>query len=67
MVTRLRAGCAQVKKELLINTPIIAVTANAVKGDAQKAFDAGCDVYMPKPINIQDLLETVESFVYKEA
>jgi len=53
-------------KSLLTSTPIIAVTANAMKGDAQKAFDAGCDVYMSKPINIQELLETVESFVYKK-
>lgn len=47
--------------------PIIVLTANAMKGDAQKALDAGCNVYMAKPINIFDLLEKVNAFVRKEA
>ena len=53
-------------KNTLAHIPIIVVTANAMKGDSQRARDAGCDVYMSKPINIQELLEKVESFVYKE-
>ena len=43
--------------------PIIAVTANALKGDAEKALNAGCDVYMSKPINIRELWARVEAFV----
>ena len=43
--------------------PIIAVTANALKGDAEKALSAGCDVYMSKPINIRELWARVESFL----
>jgi two-component system cell cycle response regulator DivK len=43
--------------------PIIAVTANALKGDAEKALTAGCDVYMSKPINIRELWARVEAFV----
>ena len=35
--------------------PIIAITANALKGDADKALAAGCDVYIPKPINLREL------------
>jgi len=35
--------------------PIIAITANALKGDSDKALAAGCDVYMSKPINIREL------------
>ena len=42
---------------------IIAVTANALKGDAEKALSAGCDVYMSKPINIRELWARVEAFV----
>ena len=47
----------------LRSIPIIAVTANALKGDAQKALDAGCDVYMSKPINIRELWARVEAYV----
>ena len=43
--------------------PIIAVTANALKGDAQKALAAGCDVYMAKPINIRELWARVGAFL----
>lgn len=47
----------------LVNTPIIAVTANALRGDAQKAIEAGCDVYISKPINIVELVEKVEALI----
>jgi len=50
-------------KSELRNMPIIAVTANALKGDAQKALDAGCDVYMSKPINIRELWARVTAFL----
>jgi len=50
-------------KPKLAYIPIIAITANALKGDAQKALDAGCDVYMSKPIDIRELWARVEAFV----
>lgn len=50
-------------KRALMSTPIIAVTANALKGDAERALEAGCDVYMSKPINIRELWARVEAFV----
>ncbi|HET9908138.1 MAG TPA: response regulator [Anaerolineales bacterium] len=50
-------------KQTLTSTPIIAVTANALKGDAERALEAGCDVYMSKPINIRELWARVEAFV----
>jgi len=50
-------------KSELARVPIIAVTANALKGDAQKALDAGCDVYMSKPINIRELWARVAAFL----
>lgn len=55
------------KKTSLATVPIIAVTANAMKGDAQKALDAGCDLYISKPINIQELSDKVKNFVIKES
>jgi two-component system cell cycle response regulator DivK len=50
-------------KTALAHIPIIAITANALKGDAEKALEAGCDVYMSKPINIRELWARVEAFV----
>ncbi len=50
-------------KHHLAYVPVIAITANALKGDAEKALSAGCDVYMSKPINIRELWARVEAFV----
>jgi two-component system cell cycle response regulator DivK len=56
---RLRAS----SKASLMTVPIIAITANALKGDAEKAFQAGCDAYMSKPINLKELWTRVESLL----
>ena len=52
------------KKPALAYVPIIAITANALRGDAEKALEAGCDVYMSKPINVHELRARVEAFVH---
>jgi len=54
------------EKTALAHIPIVAITANAMKGDSQKALEAGCNMYISKPINIQELLEKVAKFVYKD-
>ena len=50
-------------KNGLLHVPIIAITANALRSDAEKALDAGCDVYMSKPVNIHELWARVMAFL----
>lgn len=40
-------------------TPIIALTAHALKEDVQKSFDAGCTAHITKPVKKGPLLETI--------
>lgn len=43
--------------------PIVAVTAFAMRGDEERAREAGCDGYVTKPIRIQEFVRTVETFL----
>src|SRR5690349_20643063 len=45
------------------NIPIIAVTAFVTSGDTENALRSGCDAYIAKPINMTNLLRTVEAFL----
>jgi CheY-like chemotaxis protein len=41
--------------------PIIALTADAMPGDADKAREAGCDDYDTKPVELPRLLEKIQA------
>ena len=48
--------------ETLKSIPVIAVTAFAMDGDAEKYLKGGCDAYIAKPISVASFLQTVEHF-----
>ncbi len=43
--------------------PIVAVTANVMRGDRERSLQAGCDGYIQKPIDIDTLSEQIERFL----
>jgi two-component system, cell cycle response regulator DivK len=45
------------------NIPIVALTAYAMAGDAERAIEAGCDGYITKPIDPDEFPKTVASFL----
>ncbi|NQV31316.1 MAG: response regulator [Phycisphaeraceae bacterium] len=44
-------------------TPIVALTANAMKGDDQTCIDAGCDDYLAKPIDRRELARILAKYL----
>jgi signal transduction histidine kinase/CheY-like chemotaxis protein len=44
-------------------TPIVALTANAMKGDRERCLDAGMDDYVSKPFSRRQLLEVIKRWV----
>ncbi len=43
--------------------PIIALTAHAMRGDEAKSLAAGCDAYIPKPINVRSLADQITAVI----
>jgi len=43
--------------------PLIVLTAHALPGDRQRAMDSGCDEYMTKPMDLLELVETVDHWM----
>jgi len=47
----------------LESIPIVALTANVMRGDRERSLEAGCDGYIQKPIDIDLLSEQIERFL----
>lgn len=58
-------GVTRLLREQGVTTPIIALTANAIKGDDIKCLEAGCDESLSKPIGQGQLEKVFEKFLPK--
>ena len=47
--------------------PVLALTANVMRGDKEKTLEAGCDGYIQKPIDFDELLREIEKFLARSA
>jgi two-component system cell cycle response regulator DivK len=45
----------------LDDVPILAVTANVMHGDKERTLEAGCDGFIPKPIDVDKLPELIQT------
>jgi two-component system cell cycle response regulator DivK len=45
--------------------PIVALTANVMRGDRERSLEAGCDGYIQKPIDIDLLPQQIERYLRK--
>ena len=43
--------------------PILALTANVMRGDRERTLEAGCDGYIQKPLDIDQLIKEIERFL----
>ena len=51
----------------LARVPILALTANVMRGDKEKTLEAGCDGYIQKPLDVDQLVREIEKFLTRRA
>jgi two-component system, cell cycle response regulator DivK len=49
----------------LSHIPIVALTANVMKGDKERTLSAGCDGYIPKPIDVDRFPSEIMMYIRK--
>lgn len=57
------AAIREKEKSAGTHIPIIAMTANAMRGDEERCLSAGMDGYVSKPIQTKELIATIERLV----
>ena len=57
----------KIREDLKLTLPIVAMTANVMKGDEERCYAAGMNGYIPKPVDSQKLLHEVARFCHKIA
>jgi two-component system cell cycle response regulator DivK len=56
------AACLR-KIPKLTDVPIVALTANVLRGDRERSLEAGCDGYIQKPLDVDMLPSQIEAFL----
>lgn len=51
----------------LVNVPIVALTANVLRGDRERSLRAGCDGYIQKPIDVDLFPSQIKYFIMQPA
>jgi two-component system, cell cycle response regulator DivK len=49
----------------LASVPIVAVTANVMRGDRERTLDAGCDGYIQKPVDVDLIPSQIKSYLHE--
>ena len=47
----------------MANIPVVALTANVMKGDRERTLQAGCDGYIQKPVDVDDLPRQIRAYL----
>ena len=56
-----------IREKLGLSLPIVAMTANAMKGDEEICYAAGMNGYIPKPVDAQKLIQEIARFCHTKA
>lgn len=47
----------------LASIPVVATTANVLVGDRERCLEAGCDEYLPKPLDVRELQDVLRNYL----